>query len=85
MGKVIVMNGLALDGVMQSPGRLDEDQRGGFDHGSWGVPYGDESMVGALGERMAEMTGGKHAWLFGRRTYEELLSHWNTHRSTTLT
>jgi dihydrofolate reductase len=43
-----------------------------------GVPYGDETMVGTLGERMAEMTGGKHAWLFGRRTYEELLSHWNT-------
>jgi dihydrofolate reductase len=78
MGKVIVMNGLTLDGVMQSPGRPDEDTRDGFDHGGWGVPYGDETMVGTLGERMAEMTGGKHAWLFGRRTYEELLSHWNT-------
>jgi dihydrofolate reductase len=78
MGKVIVMNGLTLDGVMQSPGRPDEDTRDGFDRGGWGVPYGDETMVGTLGERMAEMTGGKHAWLFGRRTYEELLSHWNT-------
>ena len=78
MGKVIVMNGLTLDGVMQSPGRPDEDPRGGFDHGGWGVPYGDETMVATLGERLAELTGGEHAWLFGRRTYEELLTYWNT-------
>jgi dihydrofolate reductase len=78
MGKVIVMNGLTLDGVMQSPGRPDEDSRGGFDHGGWGVPYGDETMVTMLGERLAELTGGKHAWLFGRRSYEEMLTHWNT-------
>jgi dihydrofolate reductase len=78
MGKVIVMNGLTLDGVMQSPGRPDEDPRDGFEHGGWGVPYGDETMVAALGERLAELTGGKHAWLFGRRSYEELLTYWNT-------
>ena len=78
MGKVIVMNGVTLDGVMQSPGRPDEDPRGGFDHGGWGVPYGDETMVGTLGERLAELTGGEHAWLFGRWTYEELLTYWNT-------
>jgi hypothetical protein len=39
MGKVIVMNGLTLDGVMQAPGRPDEDTRGGFEHGGWAVPY----------------------------------------------
>ena len=77
MGKVIVMNGLSLDGVMQSPGRPDEDTRGGFEYGGWGAPYGDETMIGKLGERLRELTGGHHAWLFGRRTYEELLSYWN--------
>src|SRR5436309_15540059 len=77
MGKVIVMNGLSLDGVMQSPGRPDEDTRGGFKHGGWGAPYGDETMVVKLGERLRELTGGTHAWLFGRRTYDELLSYWN--------
>jgi dihydrofolate reductase len=30
-------------------------------------------MMGKMGERM----GDEHAWLFGRRTYEELLSTWN--------
>jgi dihydrofolate reductase len=73
MGKVIVMNGLTLDGVMQSPARADEDTRGGFEHGGWAIPYGDEAMEAKMGERMGE----DRAFLFGRRTYEELLSTWN--------
>ena len=77
MGKVIVMNGLSLDGVMQAPGRPDEDTRGGFEHGGWAAPYGVETMVAKWGQRLAELTGGKHEWLFGRWTYEQLLAHWN--------
>ena len=77
MGKVIVMNGLSLDGVMQAPGRPDEDTRGGFEHGGWAAPYGDETMVAKWGQRLAELTGWKHEWLFGRWTYEQLLAHWN--------
>jgi dihydrofolate reductase len=73
MGKVIVMNGVSLDGVMQGPGRADEDTREGFEHGGWGIPYGDEATVAKMGERM----GQNRAWLFGRRTYEELLAYWN--------
>lgn len=73
MGKVIVMNWVTLDGVMQGPGRPDEDTRDGFEHGGWAAPYGDEALGAKMGERM----GGDHAWLFGRRTYEELLASWN--------
>jgi dihydrofolate reductase len=73
MGKVIVMNWVTLDGVMQGPGRPDEDTRGGFERGGWGIPYGDEAIVGKMGERM----GGDRAFLFGRRTYEQLLISWN--------
>jgi dihydrofolate reductase len=73
MAKVIVMNGITLDGVMQSPGRPDEDTRGGFTHGGWAIPYGDELWVAKMGERMGE----SRAFLFGRRTYEELLTSWN--------
>jgi dihydrofolate reductase len=73
MGKVIVMNAMSLDGVMQGPGRPDEDTRGGFAHGGWGVPYADEAAVAKMGERMGE----DRAFLFGRRTYEQLLSSWN--------
>lgn len=77
MGKVIVMNGLSLDGVMQAPGRPDEDRRGGFQYGGWAVPYNEETAVAKWGEQLAELTGGRHEWLFGRWTYEQLLRHWN--------
>jgi dihydrofolate reductase len=73
MGRVIVMNGVSLDGVMQAPGRPDEDARDGFEHGGWAVPYGDDAMVAKMGERMGE----DRAWLFGRRSYEDLLAVWN--------
>ena len=58
---------------MQGPGRPDEDTRDGFAHGGWAVPYGDEAMVAKMGERMGE----DRAFLFGRRTYEDLLASWN--------
>ncbi len=74
MGKVIVMNQLTLDGVLQGPGRPDEDTRDGFDRGGWAVRRGDEAMVAKMGERMGE----DRAFLFGRRTYEDLLASWNT-------
>jgi dihydrofolate reductase len=73
MGKVIVMNTVSLDGVMQGPGRPDEDTRDGFDHGGWAIPYSDEAMVAKMGERMGE----DRSFLFGRRTYEQLLASWN--------
>jgi dihydrofolate reductase len=73
MGKVVVMNSITLDGVMQGPGRPDEDTRDGFAHGGWAVPYGDEAMVAKMGERM----GDDRAFLFGRHTYEQLLASWN--------
>jgi hypothetical protein len=73
MGKVIVMKGLTLGGVMPGHGRPDEDTRDEFEHGGWGVPYADEASVAKMGERM----GSDRAFLFGRRTYEQLLASWN--------
>src|SRR5215217_4681866 len=73
MGKIIVMNQLTLDGVMQGPGRPDEDTRGGFVHGGWALPRGDDTIVAKAGERM----GSNRAFLFGPRTYEDLLASWN--------
>jgi dihydrofolate reductase len=73
MGKVIVMNQLTLDGVMQGPGRRDEDTRDGFDRGGWAVERADDAIVAKMGERMGE----DRAFLLGRRTYEDLLASWN--------
>jgi dihydrofolate reductase len=72
MSRVVVFESLTLDGVMQGPGRPDEDRRGGFDHGGWAQPYNDEVMGARVGEAMA----GSGTLLLGRRTYEDLYSYW---------
>jgi dihydrofolate reductase len=72
MTKITVVNNLSLDGVMQAPGRPDEDLRGGFEHGGWAIPYNDEVKGRAMGQGMAR--GG--ALLFGRRTYEDFYGVW---------
>ena len=72
MGKLVVHNHVTLDGVMQGPGRADEDPRGGFAHGGWAAPDGDEVIGKMIGEGMGR--GG--AMLFGRRTYEQLYDFW---------
>lgn len=69
MGKVVVFANVTLDGVMQAPGRPDEDRRGGFEHGGWAAPYAAMTEAGGV---IAE--GG--ALLFGRRTYEDFYSVW---------
>ena len=70
MPRIIVFTNLTLDGVMQAPGRPDEDQRGGFQHGGWGAAYAAMSFAG--GESMSN-TG---PLLFGRRTYEDFYHVW---------
>jgi dihydrofolate reductase len=72
MRKVVVIEHLTLDGVMQAPGRPDEDERGGFEHGGWAHARTDEVMGRKMGEGMAK--GGP--LLFGRRTYQDFFSFW---------
>ncbi len=72
--RIIVINHLTLDGVMQAPGRPDEDTRGGFSHGGWANPGNNQAMAQAIGERMAKPGGGL---LLGRRSYEDMLAACN--------
>jgi dihydrofolate reductase len=72
MRKVVVTSSLTLDGVMQAPGRPDEDVRGGFDRGGWALPYNDPVMGRMMGRGMAQAG----ALLLGRRTYEDFASVW---------
>jgi dihydrofolate reductase len=81
MSRLVVINHLTLDGVMQAPGRADEDRRGGFEHGGWARPYGDEVMGRVMGEGMAK--GG--ALLLGRRTYEDFAAFWPKQRDNPFT
>lgn len=72
MSKIVWFVSLTLDGVMQAPGRPDEDRRGGFTQGGWAAPYGDSVLGTVAGASMA--TSG--ALLFGRRTYEDFYAVW---------
>lgn len=72
MRKLVAVESVTLDGVMQAPGRPDEDLRNGFEHGGWAVPYPDAVRANAMAEGMA--TAG--AMLFGRRTYLDFFNVW---------
>jgi dihydrofolate reductase len=72
MRRLVVIEFVSLDGVMQGLGSPDEDRDGGFEHGGWAAPYFDDAQA-----RVAQ-NGVKHttADLFGRRTYEKMLDFW---------
>jgi dihydrofolate reductase len=72
MSKVVAFTSLTLDGVMQAPGRPDEDRRGGFEHGGWATPFAD-SVLGSVAAESMAYTG---ALLFGRRTYQDFYAVW---------
>jgi dihydrofolate reductase len=72
MPKLVVFTSVTLDGVMQAPGRPDEDTRDGFAHGGWAVPYMDPVMARVAAEGMAQAG----PLLFGRRTYEDFHGFW---------
>jgi dihydrofolate reductase len=63
---------LTLDGVMQAPGAPDEDTDGGFPHGGWSFPYGDEDFGATMTGWFAQVG----AFLLGRRTYQIFAGYW---------
>lgn len=72
MSKVVAIEHLTLDGVMQGPGRTDEDRRDGFAHGGWGAAGNDPVMREVMGARM----GNSWSLLVGRTTYEGFYGFW---------
>jgi dihydrofolate reductase len=74
MLEITAFENISLDGVMQAPGRRDEDTRDSFPHGGWGMGYQDEVMMEFAGESMQ----GESGMLLGRRTYEDLLGYWTS-------
>lgn len=72
MRKLVVIEFVTLDGVMQGLGSPDEDRDGGFEHGGWAAPFFDEEQGAAAVEGLTSTT----AYLFGRRTYEKMIGFW---------
>ena len=72
MRRLVVVEFVTLDGVMQGFGSPDEDREGGFEHGGWGAEYADEVQMAGAMEGLASTT----AYLFGRTTYEKMAAFW---------
>ena len=72
MRKLVAVEHVSLDGVMQAPARPDEDFGGGFEHGGWAQPYPDAVM----GQAMAKGMTNAGAMLFGRRTFIDFFNVW---------
>jgi dihydrofolate reductase len=75
MRKLIVLEHLSLDGVIQAPGGPDEDPSGGFAYGGWSAPYDDE-VLGAAVRRQMNMP---FDLLLGRKTYDIWAPYWPQH------
>ncbi len=70
--KIIGAAFISLDGVVQAPGGPGEDESGGFAHGGWLEPVGDEAVYNQIDALFAE----DFDLLLGRRTYEIFASFW---------
>lgn len=75
MRKLIVLEHISLDGVIQAPGGPDEDTSGNFAYGGWIAGYSDESLGAALRKQM----NSQFDLLVGRTTFEIWESYWPHH------
>lgn len=75
MRKIIVLEFLTLDGVIQAPGGPEEDTSGDFKFGGWTAPYFDDFS----GKVMAKQMAGKYDLLLGRKTFEIFAAYWPEH------
>ena len=73
--KLIVIEFISLDGVMQAPGGPEEDTSGGFKFGGWTFPYFDDEA----GKLMAEQMQEPYELLLGRKTFEIFSGYWPQH------
>ena len=75
MRKVIVLEHISVDGVIQAPGGPDEDTSGGFAYGGWAGPYSDEIVGTALRKQM----NSPFDLLLGRKTFDIWEPFWPQH------
>jgi dihydrofolate reductase len=75
MRKVIVLEFITLDGVIQAGGGPEEDTSGGFAYGGWQAPYSDD-VLGTVMNRQMNMP---FDLLLGRKTFEIWAPYWPHH------
>jgi len=75
MRKLIVIEFITMDGVIQGPGGPNEDTSNGFTHGGWIGPYSDEAQSAVIRTQM----GLPFDLLIGRTTYDNWAPYWPNH------
>jgi dihydrofolate reductase len=78
MRKIIGVEFITLDGVIQAPGGSKEDTAEGFTYGGWMGPHFDEAGGKEMGIQMKETA----ALLLGRKTYDIFAGYWPEHTET---
>ena len=73
MSKLVILEYVSLDGVIQAPGHAGEDPAGGFEHGGWTGPFMRDHR-----RYVAESFYAAEAFLLGRLTYEIFAAYWPT-------
>jgi len=73
--KIIVLEHITLDGVIQAPGGPEEDASGGFEHGGWIGSYSDA----VLGTLLRKQMNQSFDLLVGRKTFEIWEPYWPQH------
>lgn len=77
MRKIIVLEHISLDGVIQAPGGPDEDRSDGFAYGGWAAPYHDRDE--AIEKALNKMLNMPLDLLLGRKTFEIWGAFWPQH------
>ena len=74
MRKIIVLEFITLDGVIQAPGGPEEDKSNGFKYGGWSAPYDDEVAGNLMQKEMKPAD-----LLLGRKTFKIWENFWPAH------
>ena len=75
MRKVIALEFVTLDGVIQAGGGPEEDTSGGFAYGGWQAPYSDD----VIGTVMSRQMNLPFDLLLGRKTFDIWEPFWPQH------
>jgi dihydrofolate reductase len=75
MRKIIVLEHISLDGVIQAPSGPEEDPSDSFAYGGWAGPYADKIVGTALRKQM----NSPFDLLLGRKTFDIWAPYWPNH------
>lgn len=74
MRKIVVLEFITLDGVIQAPGGPEEDPTENFKYGGWVAPYDDDASGKAMEKFLTPAD-----LLLGRKTFDIWENYWPKH------